>query len=77
MISQKHCSEPKNGFGEENGGWCIGDALRYLYLLDDLIKEMFHLCKAICSMVSFLVNERCQQLRSFKQSLPSTSQKVT
>ena len=28
MVSQKHCSEPKNGFGGENGGWCIGDALR-------------------------------------------------
>ena len=27
MVSQKHCSEPKNGFGGENGGWCIGDAL--------------------------------------------------
>ena len=28
MVSQKHCNEPKNGFGGENGGWCIGDALR-------------------------------------------------
>ena len=27
MVSQKHCNEPKNGFGGENGGWCIGDAL--------------------------------------------------
>ena len=27
MVSQKHCSEPKNGFRGENGGWCIGDAL--------------------------------------------------
>ena len=27
IVSQKHCSEPKNGFGGENGGWCIGDAL--------------------------------------------------
>ena len=27
MVSQKHCSEPKNGFEGENGGWCIGDAL--------------------------------------------------
>ena len=27
MVSQKHCSEPKNGFGGENEGWCIGDAL--------------------------------------------------
>ena len=30
MVSQKHCSEPKNGFGGENGGWCIGDALKWL-----------------------------------------------
>ena len=28
IVNQKHCSEPKNGLGGENGGWCIGDALR-------------------------------------------------
>ena len=28
MVSQKHCNEPKNDFGGENGGWCIGDALK-------------------------------------------------
>ena len=38
MVSQKHCSEPKNGFGGENGGWCIGDALRHLEK-GDVMKE--------------------------------------